>query len=192
MDASEHSIMRCLAIRLAWILSVHLIGDSSMCIFPWHRSSEETVVLFFQAPQTSPCRLASAAVKHHTLLKCYLCTIAAHYIEKSTWASLVTWPQRESAHLTPTLRLSLELLQDLILKTPLRTLLLSGYSDVYSSRTWDLKISGVEMRKEMTCSMTSVPSFVLLFLDTAQTSHGYSVLVWPNVERFLSICFKAA
>lgn len=34
---------------------------------------------FFQASQTSPCLLASAAVEYHTLMKCYIHTIAAHY-----------------------------------------------------------------------------------------------------------------
>lgn len=155
-------------------LECELCSDSSMCVFPWPCSSEETVVLFFQAPQTSGCLLTSATGKCCTPGECYIHNTHYRLYIKFSWETaherpleVFRTPKRSSAHgrrrLILTLRLSLERLQGLTLKTPLKISLISGYSDAYSSTAWDLKISGVEMRKEMTCSMTSVPSLSCSF-----------------------------
>ena len=52
------------------------------------------MVLFFQAPEACPCPLASAVVEYHTLMKCYIHTVAAYYTLyiKLNWKIAYTHP----------------------------------------------------------------------------------------------------
>lgn len=43
------------------------------------------------------------------------------------------------------------------------------------------------MRKEMTCPVTTVPQLVLFFLDTVQTSHGYSAATSGQTREGFSL-----